>query len=138
MNSVIWVRVGAIVGALGVLLGSFGAHGLAPTREALNAMAPSQREPIEHRLANFDTGVRYHMYHALAIVGVGLAAASRGRSRSFDAAGWLFLLGIAAFSGALYGLGVGGPKWLGMVAPIGGLALIFGWIALAVGASDRR
>ena len=138
MNGMSWVRVGAIVGALGVLLGSFGAHGLSPSRGALNAMAPSQREPIEHRLANFDTGVRYHMYHALAIVGVGLAVAGRGRSRSMDAAGSLFLLGIAGFSGALYGLGVGGPSWLGMVAPLGGLALIFGWVALAVGASDRR
>ncbi len=132
-----WVRIGAILGALAVTVGAFGAHRLKPSAEALHAMGDADREATVRRLENFETGVRYHAYHALAIVGLGvfLTSAPRG-GRVLDSAGWLFVAGIALFSGSLYGICVGGPKALGMVAPLGGLALILGWIAFAVGAVD--
>ena len=134
-----WVGIGAVLGALAVTIGAFGAHGLKPSVEATRAMSPSDREATERRLETFETGVRYHAYHALAIVGLGVFAMQAPRGgRVLDRAGWLFVAGIALFSGSLYGIGVGGPKTLGMVAPLGGLALIAGWIAFATGALDRR
>src|SRR3954452_623557 len=69
-----WISIGAISGALAVILGAFGAHGIAPTEESLNAMSPPQRKIIERRLANYETAARYHLVHSLAIVGVGLTA----------------------------------------------------------------
>ena len=60
MSGTHWLRTGAIVGAIGVLFGTFGAHGLAPSADALRALSPLDRESTEKRLANFDTGVRYH------------------------------------------------------------------------------
>ena len=133
-----WVRVGAILGALVVTVGAFGAHSLKPSSEELHAMSDTDREVSARRLENFETGVRYHAYHALAIVGLGVfvTRAPRG-GRVLDAAGWMFVAGVALFSGSLYGIGVGGPKALGVVAPFGGLALIAGWIAFAIGAGDR-
>ncbi len=133
-----WVRVGAILGAIAVTVGAFGAHGLKPSADELRALSDADREATVRRLENFETGVRYHAYHALAIFGLGvfLTKAPRG-GRVLDAAGWLFVAGVALFSGSLYGIGVGGPKALGMVAPLGGLALIAGWITLAVGSVDR-
>ena len=100
-------------------------------------MSPTDREATERRLENFETGVRYHAYHALAIVGLGAFAARAPRSgRVLDLAGWMFVAGILLFSGALYGIGVGGPKELGMVAPLGGVAMIAGWVAFAIGAVE--
>lgn len=135
MNGTQWLRIGAVIGALGVILGAFGAHGLRPSREALRAMSPPDREATERRLDTFETGVRYHMYHALAILAVGLVA-GRGRraNAALDLAGGLFAAGVALFSGPLYGIGFGGPPILGAVAPLGGVAMILGWFALAAGA----
>jgi len=135
MSGTRWIRTGAIVGAIGVLLGAFGAHGLAPTPEAVRAMEsdPTTRDATLRRLANFETGVRYQMFHALAIVAVGIVAGRARPNRALNAAGILFLVGVIGFSGALCGLGVGGPRWLGMVAPIGGVAMILGWLAFAFG-----
>jgi uncharacterized membrane protein YgdD (TMEM256/DUF423 family) len=96
--------------------------------------AASERErEIAKRLANFDTAVRYQMYHALGLVALGLLA-TRQRSAWFTAAGWLFLGGVAIFCGLLYALVFSGPKVLGAIVPLGGLAMIAGWVALAVGA----
>ncbi len=112
---------GALAAALAVMLGAFGAHAL---REQLSA----------DLLSTFETGVRYHVYHALALFVVVLALA-----RGYDAgwatlAGWLFMAGILLFSGSLYVLAITGVRWLGAVTPFGGLAFIAGWLALAVAA----
>jgi len=72
------------------------------------------------------------MYHALALLAVGLAA-GRWTSPWVGAAGWLFLAGIGIFSGSLYLMALTGTRWLGAVTPIGGVALILGWAALLVG-----
>ena len=115
-----WFVVGAIAAGLGVMLGAFGAHGL-----------KSRVEP--ELLVVFETGVRYHMYHALALLAVGWAQ-TRWPSALITTSGWAFLAGIAIFSGSLYLMTLTGARWLGAITPIGGLAFILGWLALAVGA----
>ena len=112
--------VGALAGFVGVALGAFGAHGL---RSRLSA----------EMLAVFETGVRYQMYHAFAILVVALAAA-RLDGWLIRAAGWLFTAGIVLFSGSLYALALGGVTALGMVTPLGGLAFLAGWACLIVAA----
>ncbi len=119
MNS-IWFGVGALAGALGVALGAFGAHGL-----------KSRVEP--ELLTVFETGVRYHMYHALALLAVGWAA-GRWPGSAVNASGWLFACGILIFSGSLYLMTMTGARWLGAITPIGGLAFIVGWTLLAIAA----
>lgn len=121
---IFWFRVGAVAAAIGVALGAFGAHGLK------SRVGPDL-------LAVFETGVRYHMYHALALLAVGWAA-SRRRSPWCHAAGWLFSTGIVVFSGSLYAMTLTGARWLGAITPLGGLAFILGWLALAGGAVDRE
>ena len=133
MNGPNWCRIGAISGALAVVLGAFGAHGIAPTPAELEQKSPGEVRVIERRMANYETAARYQMYHALSLLGVGVVATiGKSRPRSLNVAGWSFLIGSLIFCGTLYVLGVGGPKWLGMITPIGGLAFIAGWIALAV------
>ena len=118
----------AILGGLAVVLGAFGAHGLKPRLTS-------------EQLASFETGVRYQMYHALAIIACawllerGLPAAGT--------AGLLFTLGIALFSGSIYLLSTRGltgleARWLGPVTPLGGLSFIAGWAALAIAAARMR
>jgi uncharacterized membrane protein YgdD (TMEM256/DUF423 family) len=119
-----WFAAGAVAGGLGVILGAFGAHGL--------------RSSVEPRLLEvFETGVRYQMYHALALLLVGLAA-GRGGGRWLDAAGWLFVAGIVVFSGSLYAMTLSGARWLGAITPLGGVAFIAGWCCLALAALPRR
>lgn len=115
-----WFATGAVVAALGVVLGAFGAHGLK------DRLSPEM-------LAVFETGVRYHMFHALGLLAVGWAV-SRWPNPWTGAAGWLFVVGIVVFSGSLYLLSVTGARWLGAITPLGGLAYIIGWAALAIGA----
>ena len=103
---------GAVNGFLVVFLGAFGAHAL-KTR-----LTPELQ-------ATFEVGVRYHAYHALALLGVGLWM--RQSPPGSAAVGWLFLSGIVLFSGSLYVLALTGQKWLGMVTPLGGLAFLAGW-----------
>ena len=110
--------IGALMGFVGVGLGAFGAHGLR------GRLTPDM-------LAVFETGVRYQMYHALALLAVG-AMMSRVDSRALVAAGWSFTVGILIFSGSLYALALSGATMLGAITPIGGLAFLAGWIALAV------
>jgi len=114
-------RIFAIAGALaamsGVTLGAFGAHALR------DRLSPADLEI-------FETGVRYHMYHALGLFAVAWAA-SRWPSGATTAAGWLLIVGIVVFSGSLYTLVLTGQRWLGAVTPLGGVALIAGWAALA-------
>jgi uncharacterized membrane protein YgdD (TMEM256/DUF423 family) len=116
-----WIAVGASLGALAVILGAFGAHAL---EERLDA----------EQLGWWQTAVQYHGAHALALVLFGLFAERRPTS---SAAGWLFLAGVALFGGTLYAMALGGPRWLGAVTPLGGLALIAGWLAFAWAAARR-
>ena len=113
-----FLLLGGLAGFIGVALGAFGAHGL---RTRLSA----------EMLAVFETGVRYQMYHALAILIVALAAA-RLDGWLIRTAGWLFTVGIVLFSGSLYALALSGITILGAVTPIGGLAFLAGWACLAI------
>jgi uncharacterized membrane protein YgdD (TMEM256/DUF423 family) len=105
-------------------LGAFGAHGL-----------KSRVGPED--LAIFETGVRYHLMHGLALLAVGWAA-DRWPGGLTSTAGWLFVAGIVVFSGSLYVLVLSGARWLGAVTPLGGLAFLLGWAALAVSALRGR
>jgi uncharacterized membrane protein YgdD (TMEM256/DUF423 family) len=115
-----FLLVGALAAFIGVALGAFGAHGL-------------RTRVSSEMLAVFETGVRYHMYHAFAILIVALALA-RIDGWLIRAAGWLFTAGIVLFSGSLYALALTGVTTLGAVTPLGGLAFLLGWAALAVAA----
>ena len=85
-------------------------------------------------LAVWNSGVQYHLWHALGMVLVGLAATVVADGPWLRAAGLLLAIGIVLFSGSLYALALGAPKWLGAVAPLGGTAFILGWLAFAVAA----
>lgn len=116
----IFFALGAIAAFIGVGLGAFAAHGLR------NRLDPAM-------LATFEIGVRYHMYHALALLGVAWAC-TRWPGTWTNASGWLFVAGILIFSGTLYALALTGVRWLGAITPLGGLAFLAGWICLAWGA----
>lgn len=119
-----WFAIGAGLGALGVALGAFGAHGL---RSRIGAES----------LAIWDTAARYHLAHALALLGAAWAL-ERWPGGWTSAAPWLFLVGIVVFAGSLYGLALTGIRALGAITPIGGACLIAGWICLAAGAIRGR
>ena len=104
-----------------VALGAFGAHAL---RGRLD----------EYARGVFETAVQYHFYHALALALVGVLLLSQPATALLKSSGWLFLIGIAVFSGSLYLLAITGIKWLGAVTPLGGLAFIAGWGCLAAAA----
>ena len=119
-----WLVTGAVLGGLAVVLGAFGAH-----------LLKEQISP--ERLEIWETGVRYHLVHALALIVVGVLRLQYD-GRWLDAAGYCFLLGVVIFSGLLYALALSGVSILGAIVPIGGLAMIGGWGALAVGAARIR
>jgi uncharacterized membrane protein YgdD (TMEM256/DUF423 family) len=125
-----WIAVGSLLAAAGVALGAFGAHGL---EKYLTALGYSG-DDLTHRGANHETAVRYQMWHAMAIVFVGLAINVQPSSW-WQAAAWAFLVGVLIFSGLLYALVFVGPdyRWLGAIVPIGGLSMIVGWLLLAIG-----
>ena len=124
MNPRTWIAVGAFSGALTVGLGAFGAHAI------------KQRVSPEE-LAIWETAVHYQGLHAVALILFGLFGLSvRGaNARAFP--GWAFLVGALIFSGTLYGIVLGGPRWLGAITPIGGTAMIVGWVAFGVAALRR-
>ncbi len=117
-------RAGLLVGIAGasaVLLGAFGAH-------ALHNLLDARSSELWH------TAVNYHIWHALALaLAVGL-----GRGRSGRFATLAFALGIVLFSGSLYALALGAPRWTGIITPFGGLALLSGWIALGLSLRTRE
>lgn len=117
--------LGAVLAGLSVVVGAFGAHGL---RERVSP----------DLLVVFETGARYHFYHALALLALGLAALREDRFHlpRLTLAGSLFILGILLFSGSLYVLVLTGTRWLGAVTPLGGLAFMAGWVVAAL--SVRR
>ena len=111
------VRLGALAMAFGVALGAFGAHGLK------SRIAPDL-------LAIYETGVRYHLVHGLALF-VAAWLAGDGANRSARLAGVLFVVGILLFSGSLYLLTLTGVSALGAITPFGGVAWIAAWIIIA-------
>lgn len=133
MDRGFWLRLGAIWGFLAIAMGAFGAHGL---KERFASLGGQPGGLTTERLqANFQTAAQYHMYCALALLAVGILAAFRGGGIALQAAGWLILLGSLVFSGSLYILALTGQSWLGAITPIGGVAMLAGWLALAVAAS---
>ncbi len=137
-----WLTVGALTGGLAVALGAFGAHGLeryvtekyqgSEKVEVANLMVPLAWK----RMHDYNTAAEYQMYHALAVVAVGLLAL-RGTSRYLQLAGWSFVLGIVLFSGSLYVLVLTGATAWGMVTPFGGTLMILGWVFLALAARGQ-
>ncbi|MEW5249463.1 DUF423 domain-containing protein [Microbulbifer sp. 2201CG32-9] len=117
----LYLLIAAALGGSGVVLGAFGAHGL-------------RGKVAVDLLEAYKTGVLYQMVHTLALFGVALLLQSWGERTALLVSGALFATGILLFSGSLYGLTFGGPRWLGPVTPLGGLALISGWVALFVAA----
>jgi uncharacterized membrane protein YgdD (TMEM256/DUF423 family) len=108
--------MGAALAALGVAAGAFGAHTL-------------RGRLTQDLLTVFETGVRYHLIHALGLLSVAWAT-TRWPGPAVNAAGWLFLLGTLLFSGSLYALSLSGVRVLGAITPLGGVAFIAGWLAL--------
>jgi len=94
---------------------------------------PEILAPAVGRLITFETGVRYQMYHALALIAVAWAA-TRWSNSLTSVAGWLFVAGTLIFSGSLYALSLTGARWLGAITPLGGVAFISGWLCLALAA----
>lgn len=123
MTKQLLITVG-ILGFLGVALGAFGAHGL-------------EKVANEKEIANFNTGVRYHMMHTLALLGL-VAATSHLSTRSLRVVLWSFIVGIVLFSGSLYLYAFTGKTFFGAITPLGGLAFLIGWVALIVGAVKGR
>ncbi len=111
--------IAGILGFLGVAGGAFGAHTL---RDVLDSA----------RLAAYETAIRYQMYHVFALVLAGWALKEYQDPR-FRTAGLLFVAGVALFSGSLYILSLTGLTWVGVITPVGGLAMLAGWVSLIVG-----
>lgn len=141
----LFLVLGACSAAIAVAAGAFGAHAL--------------RARVEPRLLEvFETGVRYQMYHALALMAVALMlarvseagtltrplagpsatpSATRSAARWVVASGWLFAAGTVAFSGSLYAMTLTGARWLGAITPVGGVCFIAAWVCLSVAALKR-
>ncbi|MEK4434904.1 MULTISPECIES: DUF423 domain-containing protein [Paenibacillus] len=120
----VWMTVGAVMTMLSVAIGAFGAHML---KEKIGADA----------IAVYETGVQYHMIHALALLIVGLTAGQLGMSSKLKWAARLLFIGIIVFSGSLYVLSITGIKVLGAITPIGGIAFIAGWLLFALDVWQR-
>ncbi|MGO4889098.1 DUF423 domain-containing protein [Anaerobacillus sp. MEB173] len=117
----LFIMIGSINAFLAVALGAFGAHGLQPRLS-------------ERMFEIYQTGVQYHMIHALGIILVGILADKFVDSTAIVWAGWALFIGIILFSGSLYVLSVTGITKLGAITPIGGVAFLIGWILVAVAA----
>ncbi|WP_100400451.1 DUF423 domain-containing protein [Bacillus sp. FJAT-44742] len=115
----VFVVLGAINAALAVGLGAFGAHGL-------------EGRVTDRLMEVYQTGVQYHVMHALGLLAIGLVAAYAGESALLAWAGWVMFAGIVIFSGSLYTMTFTGMSWLGAITPIGGMAFIISWILLVV------
>jgi uncharacterized membrane protein YgdD (TMEM256/DUF423 family) len=118
----IFIAIAAILAGLSVAAGAFASHAL-------------KEKMTERALEIFETGARYQMYHALALLLVALLLSRAEASQTpLIAAGSAFIIGIAIFSGSLYALSLSGIKWLGAITPLGGVAFMVGWGCLAVAA----
>lgn len=117
-NAQALVIAGALFAFFGVGLGAFGAHALK------GKLAPDM-------LVIFQTGVQYHLWHALGVILIGVLAHLLPAARALPIAGWLMVAGIALFSGSLYALSVTGIRMLGAITPLGGLAFLLAWGVVA-------
>jgi uncharacterized membrane protein YgdD (TMEM256/DUF423 family) len=117
------IRAGAALMLLGVVLGAFGAHAL---QQALTVK----------QLASYQTGVLYQQLHSLALILVGIVALVTPASRWLPRAAVLFGVGIIFFSGSIYAMAFGAPRWFGMVAPVGGVSFMLAWLSLALHAGE--
>jgi len=120
MSTAKWfLLLGSLNALLAVVLGAFGAHGL-------KARLPQEL------LAVYQTGVQYHLYHALGLIVVGLVATQFPVSGWLKGSGWLMLTGIVIFSGSLYAMSIGGVRAFGAITPVGGVVFILAWVMLAI------
>jgi uncharacterized membrane protein YgdD (TMEM256/DUF423 family) len=110
-----WYNYGIIFALLSVGLGAFGAHGL------------SEILTNNKMVDTFQTAVRYHMFHSLALLFVGINA-----KNELTKDGLFFVIGIILFSGSLYLLAITNIKWLGAITPLGGVAFGIGWIIMLI------
>ena len=121
----VFIAIAALLGALSVMGGAFGAHAL-------------KGQLTEKALDTFELGTRYQMYHALALLLVGLLLLQRPEASGLVYAGWAFVVGVLIFSGSLYALSLSGVKILGAITPIGGVALIVGWVLVAIASGSFK
>ncbi|WP_373495699.1 DUF423 domain-containing protein [Aquiflexum sp.] len=119
------ILIAGILGGLAVAIGAFGAHGLEAVLES------------NGRNETFETAVKYHFYHALALLVIGIWQRKENTTKRLNLAAWMFFVGILIFSGSLYVLSLSGVSWLGAITPIGGLAFILGWLFVALSAKDN-
>ncbi|MCR6112411.1 DUF423 domain-containing protein [Bacillus sp. A301a_S52] len=118
----LFLLLGSLNGFLFVALGAFGAHAL------------KDRLETNGYVETFQTGVQYHMIHALALIGVAILTRYLSATGLVHGAGWAFLVGIVLFSGSLYALSLTGIRVLGAITPLGGVAFLTGWVLLFVAA----
>jgi uncharacterized membrane protein YgdD (TMEM256/DUF423 family) len=114
----VFIAIGALAGLLAVMLGAFGAHAL-------------RGQIDENLLVTFNTGAQYQMYHALALLMVGVLVQLFPGHKLLNWSGLFFVAGMLLFSGSLYALALTEIKWFGPVTPVGGLAFMVGWLLLA-------
>ncbi|MBD7966932.1 DUF423 domain-containing protein [Paenibacillus gallinarum] len=120
-----WIGIGSILVMLSVMIGAFGAHML---------------EPIigEDKISVYETGVQYHMIHALGIILIGIIMKVFGEAKLLVWSARLLFIGIILFSGSLYALSISGLGPLGAITPLGGVCFIAGWICLATTAFKKE
>ena len=122
----LFLSMGAILAGLSVAFGAFASHALKTRLD-------------DRALSIFETGARYQMYHALALILVSLLLSRAELGQSWlTASGTAFIAGVMLFSGSLYALSLSGVKWLGAVAPLGGAAFLIGWTCLAIAAWNYK
>jgi uncharacterized membrane protein YgdD (TMEM256/DUF423 family) len=146
LNPKVWIILGALSGFLSVSLGAFGAHAMkdSATEELFYSGANNKAEFVKlkeykSRMEIFEVGVRYQMYHSLALVLTGLLGAviRSERASSPTIAGLCFTVGLVLFCGPLYGMTfLIGFNWLGAIVPIGGVSFLVGWAALGIAAMN--
>lgn len=116
----LFMLIGSLNAFLSVALGAFGAHYL--------------KTKIPDKIDVFQTGVHYHMIHAVALLVIALLSDKLGNNLLVNASGWAIFIGIILFSGSLYALSLTGLKVFGPITPLGGLSFLVGWILLALAA----
>lgn len=120
-----FIFLGAILALLSVMLGAFGAHGL-------------KQHIAPHLMEVYQTGVQYHMLHALGLILLGIVVEIQGARRLYSWAGNCMLVGIVLFSGSLYLLAITGIRWLGAITPLGGILFLLAWALFALGTRQTR
>lgn len=121
-----FIQAAAILGALAVILGAFGAHALAPLL-------------LQHgKESTYQTAVDYHFYHTMALLLTGILLHFYPGNQKLKISGWLFIAGIVIFSGSLYLLCLTQLSWLGAITPVGGLLFILGWVGLLLAMAPEK